>query len=374
MLAGTKGIDHASTVDYAVAKADGAQYVFRYSAGAGNGEANTQFKLCRPGEIAQIEAQGLVFLANSEWYETRCTEGAAAGTADGAADLKFWQSRSLPKGRSIYVSWDADPVPAKFSAVAEYMAAYNAALDGYYVGNGMYAGIPALVWLSNNAGIRRGWVAESTSWSMPELSLESLGIVDPAGIPDNTNWGLCYQPTLAQLPVAQKYMLGLLAGHKLDSCVWQDGNKWFGVAADENVLLFGQLAPAVVVPPKPVDPVVVKKLYQGAPVPALIARGTNQYLGNINGPAASHGGWNASEQPIVKMLQQRLIVCGFVPGHTNPNDGWADGIFDTRGGGYGGPTTDAVTRFQRQHRPTPLTDPDKFGQVWYDDWMTLFNL
>lgn len=113
------------------------------------------------------------------------------------------------------------------------------------------------------------------------------------------------------------------------------------------------------------------KIFQGTPVPRLIARGTGQYLGSISGPAASHGGANPAERSIVQMLQKRLIACGYVPGITNPNSSWADGIFDSRSDRPGtGATSQAVARFQRQHMPGT-----KFpGQVWYDDWQKLFNL
>lgn len=123
--------------------------------------------------------------------------------------------------------------------------------------------------------------------------------------------------------------------------------------------------PPVVVPPKPT------KIHQGAPVPALIARGTQQYFGSISGPAASHGGYHLSERPMIKMLQQRLIACGFVPAVTSVYSTWADGIFDTPQDRPGtGATSQAVSRFQRAHMPNTRF----FGQVWYDDWQKLFNL
>jgi predicted chitinase len=113
-------------------------------------------------------------------------------------------------------------------------------------------------------------------------------------------------------------------------------------------------------------------IHQGQPVPGLIAKGTNQYLGSISGPAASHGGYYESEKPIIKMLQQRLIACGFVPGQTNINSAWADGIFDTPQDRPGtGATSLAVIRFQEAH----MRDVTEcWGQVWWDDWEKLFNL
>jgi hypothetical protein len=99
--------------------------------------------------------------------------------------------------------------------------------------------------------------------------------------------------------------------------------------------------------------------------------GPHDFFGNINGPAESHGGGFANELPFVKMIQQRLIALGFVPGETDINGGWADGIFDVKGNGsLTGPTTDAVIAFQRAHMPGTKF----FGQVWSDDWATLFSL
>lgn len=125
-----------------------------------------------------------------------------------------------------------------------------------------------------------------------------------------------------------------------------------------NVLIGAGTSGAPAPAPKPTG-----KIYQGAPVPAMIAQGTGQYFGLITGPNNSHGGYYASERQFIQMIQRRLMVCGFVPGHTSSSDPWADGIFEQ-------PTADAVTRFQRAHMP----GTQYFGQVWFDDWRVLFNL
>lgn len=123
--------------------------------------------------------------------------------------------------------------------------------------------------------------------------------------------------------------------------------------------------PPTVVPPKPA------KIYQGKPIPAIIARGTQNYFGSISGPTESKGGYNVVERPLIKMLQQRLIACGFVPAVTSVYSTWADGIFDTPADRPGqGATSQAVARFQRAHMP----NTQYFGQVWWDDWQKLFNL
>jgi hypothetical protein len=107
------------------------------------------------------------------------------------------------------------------------------------------------------------------------------------------------------------------------------------------------------------------------PVPPLIAKGTGAYFGSIDGPEISHGGINAAERASITLIQQQLVYLGLVPGHTDINDGWADGIFDVEGGGVGsethGETSMAVARFQRTYLPNTT----EFGQVWWDDWTRL---
>lgn len=117
------------------------------------------------------------------------------------------------------------------------------------------------------------------------------------------------------------------------------------------------------VSPKPPTTPSGKKLYQNLSVPQLIRKGSGQYLGLLSGPKQSHGGFLASERGIIKILQQRLIVCGFVPGVSDPHSPWADGFFEE-------PTKQAVIRFQKKHMP----HTQFFGQVWYDDWAKLFSL
>lgn len=118
-------------------------------------------------------------------------------------------------------------------------------------------------------------------------------------------------------------------------------------------------APAPAVQPAPAT----AKPFQGLPVPAVIAAGSGQYFGLMSGPAASHGGRNPDDRPVVRILQQRLIACGFVPGVTDINDGWADGLF-------GDATAAAVSAFQQAKMP----GSDHPGQCAADDWTTLFNL
>lgn len=93
----------------------------------------------------------------------------------------------------------------------------------------------------------------------------------------------------------------------------------------------------------------------GRPWPAYMQPGN--YFGLITGPAQSHGGYYAQEQPDVLAIQLRLQQLGYAPNRP----GWADSKFEQ-------PTADAVAEFQ--HAKLPGTTI--FGQVWSDDWAALF--
>lgn len=86
------------------------------------------------------------------------------------------------------------------------------------------------------------------------------------------------------------------------------------------------------------------------------------FFGLITGPENSHGGWYAREKPDVKAIQQRLIQLGHVPGISDLNDSWADGLFEQE-------TANAVARWQHMHYPNTTY----FGEVWSDDWDNLFT-
>ena len=192
---------------------NGAGFIVRYSAGAGNNDSATQFKLCGRNEIHDAVAAGLDFVANSEWYETRITEGAAAGAADGAADLTFWKARGLAKGASIYVSWDSDPSPSLWPQVDAYLEAYNKALQGYYEVD-CYAGTPYLKHAKAKALIKYGWRPNAGSWS---------------------NDGLPYQPKTRTK--RQRAKLVKLAQEATVAALWQTGNYWYSRGADEDMVI-----------------------------------------------------------------------------------------------------------------------------------------
>jgi Domain of unknown function (DUF1906) len=188
----------------------GARFVVRYSAGAGNDHAGTQWKLCGRDELRSLVAAGYDFLANSEWTAGRIEEGPAAGRDDGLADLAFWQSRGLARTASIYVSWDqGQPNVARHAAVAQYLTAYEAALGGYYHVD-LYAGDVAIAAMLNAHVIRYGWRAMADSWS------------------GNGNW---YQPGDDWLASARR-LAEVSPAH-----LAQNGNRWYGGQADEDVIL-----------------------------------------------------------------------------------------------------------------------------------------
>jgi hypothetical protein len=84
------------------------------------------------------------------------------------------------------------------------------------------------------------------------------------------------------------------------------------------------------------------------------------YFGLITGPNASHGGYQAADQPWIKQIQRALIRKGYVPGVTDQNSAWVTGK-------YTEPTRDAVLRFQKA-KGRPQT-----GTVASGDWTPLIS-
>lgn len=217
LTAGALGIDYsmARPAHAEIAHAGG-RFVVRYSAGAGMAHnPATHPKLITPPEFTQLLANGFDVIANSEWYETRVTEGAPAGAADGQADLALWRSCGLARGASIYVSWDTLPVQAVWPDVDAYLAAYDKALGGYYHVDA-YAGTPYLRHALAKGLIRYGWRPNAGSWS---------------------NDGLPYQPDTST--PAKRAALVAAAAKATPARIWQTGNYWFSRSADENLIIRG---------------------------------------------------------------------------------------------------------------------------------------
>jgi hypothetical protein len=252
-------LDTAAKVS--AAKAAGCRFLIRYSAGVGGSNYNTHFKLITPAEHRALLADGFDIIANSEWYETRVTEGYNAGLADGKADLALWKSCGHARGATIYPSWDAAAVSSKFTAVDNYIKGFRAGLGGYYnlyVGNGIYAGTPYLKHAIAAGVIKRGWRPNASSWS---------------------NDGLPYQPDVST--VAKRTALVASALGKTPAHIYQTGNYWFSKNADENLLLRANVgshwdavraatAPAPAPAPAPVKP--HYHLPQAIPTNALVSK------------------------------------------------------------------------------------------------------
>ena len=195
----------------------GGKGFIRYSAGVASDPANpnydkTKWKLITPVEFAFLQDHGDI-IANDEWYESRVTEGFAAGHADGLAALRLWQSCGLAKGAVIYSSWDQFPARSNWLKVRAYEKGFRSALNGIYDVDA-YAGTGFLRWAIRNSIIKFGWRPNAGSWS---------------------NDGLPYQPDTST--PEKRAALVKLALSKTPAHVWQTGNYWFDKQADENLIL-----------------------------------------------------------------------------------------------------------------------------------------
>lgn len=88
-----------------------------------------------------------------------------------------------------------------------------------------------------------------------------------------------------------------------------------------------------------------------------------QWLGHINGPAASRGGGAVLDRDNVLWWQRALIALGCVAGQFDPNSGWADARWED--------ATSAATRtwFARFHPGQRFTD-----RAYRDDWNRMIEI
>jgi hypothetical protein len=108
------------------------------------------------------------------------------------------------------------------------------------------------------------------------------------------------------------------------------------------------------------------------PYPGPYQLAGHHYYGLKSGPAESIGGANSWERPAIKAIQQKLVSLGYarrgngqqVAPSSWATDGWSDGVFEQL-------TKDAVIRFQQAHRRNSTS---RWGEVWGDDWQTLWSL
>jgi hypothetical protein len=203
------------------AKASGAHAVVRYSAGAASdpghpSHAANAGKLIGPAEFRAILAAGLDVIAVDEWYESRVTEGYAAGVEDGRAAAALWRSCGLAKGATVYCAWDAAPT-GSFFRVRRYLRGWTTGAAQYYRAD-LYAGTPVLRRLRGGwpgaYRIRYGWRPGAGSWS---------------------NDGLPFQPNTRT--EAARAVLVARAVQATPAHIWQTGNTWFGGDADEDLIV-----------------------------------------------------------------------------------------------------------------------------------------
>lgn len=209
---GDRGIDFATRPDSPGGiTRNGAKFILRYSAGVNNSTPDRQFKLCGPTEVHDAVTAGCDFIANYEdGADTLVTATPQQMAEAGKADLDFWQERGYAKGAVLICSWDsAQPDPSAHDTVARNLDAYFTAQDDYYA-RGLYAGDVAISAMLDLHAIGYGWRAMSDSWS------------------HNGDW---YEPGSEWLAQSQK-ILSVSRAH-----IWQNGNRWYGADADEDVIL-----------------------------------------------------------------------------------------------------------------------------------------
>jgi hypothetical protein len=112
------------------------------------------------------------------------------------------------------------------------------------------------------------------------------------------------------------------------------------------------------IPPEPKPPVIGKP-HLREKWPKWMPEG--DLFGNIKGPNNVHGGINDREKAAVKLIQQRFIAEGCVPGEHSTKSSWADGIWEVQ-------TDKASIAWHKKHHRGG--HPAMMGRV---DWLTLFT-
>lgn len=114
-------------------KANGVKFVLRYLAPQNSA---TSWKLLTWNEANTLRAGGIQVVSNFEWYESRCTEGYAAGQADARTAAAYHLGCGGPKDRPIYFSVDTDTsgvnVKAYFQGVASIIGLSRTGVYGSY--------------------------------------------------------------------------------------------------------------------------------------------------------------------------------------------------------------------------------------------------
>jgi peptidoglycan hydrolase-like protein with peptidoglycan-binding domain len=425
LTVGARGIDYATLqASGAQIAADGAQFVCRYLTAPADVAPAAQWKAIGKAEYDDLvgalgaDCVWLVY----EWYAERCLEGAAAGAQDGAWAYAAARALGYPEGSYIVIAHDTGA--RDDLAVAAYMRAFAEQQGGFYRADAIYSGIDTCEAM-RGMGLA-SFIWQTLAWSRGEVSpfcnfyQNGKGWYDggadenvvlvlpgeapapaaptqamPAGVPswplppgqyfglisgpDSARGGALSDPQWVNDEIQRLQLILVRNGWAgTGDAAWADG-KYEQPTADamlrfqqaKGLPLSGNIGPGdwamlYTDPSGGTDP---GPAAPAAPAPAPAAPAVpswpdwvpqGEYFGLVTGPAASHGGMDDREREAVAQIQRKLIALGYA-GEVSP--GWADGVFEQ-------PTADAVTRFQQDHMPGTQFP----GQVWSDDWATLFSL
>lgn len=147
-------------------KADGIVGVLRYLA---PDDVNNHGKILFPAERDELLGAGLDIALNFEWYEGRCNEGAASGTADAKTALTEAESLGYPAGKCIYFSHDTGIYD--WTPIESYFRAARVALGGKYK-LGAYGSYDLISHLFSLGLIDYGW--QTVAWSNGQRDPEAV--------------------------------------------------------------------------------------------------------------------------------------------------------------------------------------------------------
>lgn len=141
----SKGIDCAHKITVAEAaqiRAAGYTFACRYLVPCSGSLA---WKALTASEARALSDVGLDILVVWETTANRCKDGAAAGTADGAAARKLAESMGIPATAVLYFAVDYDAGSEDYAVIEAYLRAARANSGGYEVGvYGSYGVVEAM--------------------------------------------------------------------------------------------------------------------------------------------------------------------------------------------------------------------------------------
>ena len=157
------GLDYSAGMPpIADMKAAGVAFVCRYTgyfAGYNDAQPQTpQGKCLTPEEAKALSQAGISVVSNYEWYETRPTEGYAAGVWDAQEAQKIHLACGGPANRPIYFSVDFD---ASGPDVLDYFHGVASVIG--LSRTGVYGSYRVLQYLFDQAAIAWGW--QTYAWS-----------------------------------------------------------------------------------------------------------------------------------------------------------------------------------------------------------------